>query len=82
MPARAPIPPEQLKRMLEVDNWRLVAEDEYNWVLDRADSKEPIIIPRKGELIALDVLMSIIGRVGWNNAIYDNLKQRCPAHLH
>ena len=61
-PAVAPIPPGALKAILELFGYKVIAEDDFNWVL--ADStqteSEPIIIPRLGELVAVEVMMQAL----------------------
>jgi hypothetical protein len=61
-PAVAPIPPGAMKAILELYGFKLIAEDEFNWVLgDPAQlESEPVIIPRIGDLLAVDVMMQAL----------------------
>jgi hypothetical protein len=61
-PAVAPIPPGALKTILEMYGFVVIAEDGFNWVLEdpkQADS-EPIVIPKIGELVAVEVMMQAL----------------------
>jgi hypothetical protein len=69
MPAIAYIPPWAMKEILSHFGFQVIAEDEYNWVLSEtkdhlgvatADEKEPIVIPKLGDLLALDVMMDTL----------------------
>ncbi len=69
MPAIACIPPWAMKEILERFGFQTIVEDEYNWVLSEtkdhvgvatAGEKEPIILPKLGDLLALDVMMDTL----------------------
>lgn len=45
-----PIPPTQLKRVLELHGYRSVGEDEFNWAMARGNDV-PLIIPKDGEYV-------------------------------
>lgn len=45
----APIPPKQLKRVLELRGYVVSMEDEWNWSLVNGDSL-PIVVPKDGGL--------------------------------
>jgi hypothetical protein len=77
-PAVAPIPPRALKDILCLHGYTLIAEDEYNWSLtDKTQEKsEPIIIPKIGDLVALDVMMQVLIDTKLNLNIYFALKER------
>jgi hypothetical protein len=58
-----------MKEILSHFGFQVIAEDEYNWVLSEtkdhlgvatADEKEPIVIPKLGDLLALDVMMDTL----------------------
>lgn len=61
-PALAPIPGWALKDILIEYGFKVSFEDEYNWILDepKQPDVEPIVIPKKGEVVALDVMMDTI----------------------
>lgn len=77
-PAVAPIPPNALKEILCLHGYRVIAEDEYNWSLaDRAQEKsEPIIVPKIGDLVALDVMMQTLIDAKLNLSTYFALKEK------
>ena len=69
MPAIACIPPWAMKEILQRFGFETIAEDEYNWVLSEtkdhlgiatAGEKEPIVLPKLGDLLALDVMMDTL----------------------
>lgn len=69
MPALRPIPPWAMKEILERAGFQVIVEDEYNWVLSETKDhlgvategeKEPIILPKCGDLLALDVMMDTV----------------------
>lgn len=61
-PAVAPIPPGALKTILELYGFEVIAEDDFNWVLaePHVPESEPIIIPKLGDLVALEVMMQAL----------------------
>lgn len=75
MPALAPIPPGLLKRVLELDGYRVITEDLLNWVLVK-DAKElfPIILPKIGTVVALDVMMDALHKAQMSNGRYFELR--------
>jgi hypothetical protein len=77
-PAVAPIPPEALKEILCLHGYRIIAEDDYNWSLtDKTQEKsEPIIVPKIGELVALDVMMQTLIDAKLNLSTYFILKEK------
>src|SRR5947207_1205849 len=69
MPAVTCIPPWAMKEILLRFGFETIAEDEYNWVLSETKDhlgvatpgeKEPIILPKLGDLLALDVMMDTL----------------------
>ena len=67
MPALAPIAPRLLKRILELDGYKCVAEDAHTWILLSHD--HPAVVPKFGELVALEIMDSLL-----NIAQIDNQK--------
>jgi hypothetical protein len=51
-----------MKSILEIWGWEVIAEDEWNWVIAEAkkDKGEPIILPKQGRVLALDVMMQTL----------------------
>ncbi len=58
-PAIAPIPPEALKKILELRGFEVVADNEFNWAMadPKLPSSEPMIIPKTGNRVAVDIMM-------------------------
>jgi len=50
------------QRVLEADGYRVLAEDELNWVMAKNVDDIPIILPKLGELVAVDVMMGALDR--------------------
>jgi hypothetical protein len=55
----APIPPKQLKRVLELGGYAVAMEDEWNWSMVKGAAL-PIIIPKDGEFVAVEVMMNAL----------------------
>jgi hypothetical protein len=90
MPAIAPIPPWAMKEILELFGFQVIAEDEYNWVLSEtkdhlgvaeAGEKEPIVLPKLGELLALDVMMQTVIHARLDLHAYSLLKAKVMGRL-
>jgi hypothetical protein len=76
-PAVAPIPPIALKDILCLHGYRVTAEDDFNWSLvDKNPNSEPIIIPKIGDLVALDVMMQTLIDAKLNLSTYFALKEK------
>jgi hypothetical protein len=77
-PALAPIPPLALKEILVQYGFRILFEDEYNWILDEPDQPtiEPIVIPKIGEVVAVDVMMDTIINARMAYGTYFALKEK------
>lgn len=86
MPSIKCIPPWAMKEILEMFGYRVIAEDEYNWVLSDApdhiealrqpDSKDPLILPKLGDLLAVDVMMDTLIKAKLDYHTYFALKAR------
>jgi hypothetical protein len=61
-PALAPIPPWALKEILVHYGLKVTYEDEYNWLVEDLEHTdfEPVVIPKLGDHVAVDVLMQAI----------------------
>jgi hypothetical protein len=90
MPAVACIPPWAMKEILAHYGFQAIAEDEYNWVLSdtkdhlgitEASPKEPLILPKRGDLLALDVMMDTLIKSKMDLHIYFALKARVMGTL-
>lgn len=79
MPAvLAPIPPLALKQILELYGFKLLSEDDYNWLLTDPSqpNSEPIVLPKMGELVAIDVMMQALIDAKMGYATYFALRDR------
>ena len=78
MPAIAPIPPWALKGVLELFGYSLDHEDEYNWMLvsNSQPDAEPIVLPKIGDLVAVDVMMQSFISSKMGLAKYFELKKK------
>jgi hypothetical protein len=90
MPAIACIPPWAMKEILTLFGFLVIAEDEYNWVMSKTkdhlgvaevDEKEPIILPKRGELLALDVMMTTLINAKLDLHTYFALKAKVTGTL-
>jgi hypothetical protein len=78
--ALAPISPENLKAILELFGYRVVACDSYNWILAQNATDTPIILPMLGDLVALEILMdTVFTKAGMDLRTYLALKRRVEA---
>ena len=85
MPAIAPISPWAMKEILQLFGFEVIAEDEYNWVLSdtkehlgvaKESDKEPIILPKLGEVLAVDVMMDTVIKASLDLHTYFQLKAK------
>ena len=58
----APVPPDTLRKILKADGFKVLSEDELNWVLVKDMDDIPVILPKLGALVAIDVMMSALDR--------------------
>ena len=54
MPVIAPVPPNKLKEVLELDGWKIFDEDQYNWLLEK--DLQSLAIPKKPAMTSVEVL--------------------------
>jgi hypothetical protein len=55
--------PEDLKKIVELFGYSLHRQDSWNWAMMRGAEK-PLIIPKCGEVVSLDVLNAVFARLG------------------
>ena len=73
-PAITPISPVILKTILEKDGFHVERETETNWTLFKEDSPCPVIIvPKKGKLVSVTVMMGILAQIQMDNKKYFSL---------
>jgi hypothetical protein len=75
-----PIPPKQLKRVLELRGYEVAAEDEWNWALAK-DKGIPIIIPKEGDYVAVEVMMNTLHKAGLMLGDYFPLRDQAAKEL-
>lgn len=68
MPALAPVAPRVFKRILELAGYESIAEDAYCWIL--LSGRHPAVIPKIGDLVALEIMDSILNAAQINNLKY------------
>jgi hypothetical protein len=56
------LPPEQLKEAFEAGGYRIIDQDQYNWVLAKGDTDEPIVLPKRGKLVAIEIMEDAVER--------------------
>ena len=76
----SPIPPKQLKRVLELRGYKMVAEDEWNWALV-LDKGVPLIIPKDGDYVSVEVMMDTLGKAGMDLGTYFPLRDQSAKEL-
>jgi len=81
MPALAPVPPETFKAILEACGYTVAREDQYNWTLVRGALEPPIILPKTGVLVGIDVLMQALSDAKIDNLTYLTLKAKFARHV-
>jgi len=73
-PALTPIPPNKFRAILEKTGFRIERETEYNWTLFKIDSpRSVIVLPKKGELVSLTVMMGILDQIKMDIKTYFDL---------
>jgi hypothetical protein len=79
-----------MKEILELFGFQVIAEDEYNWILSETKDhlgvaqegeKEPIILPKLGDLLALDVMMQTVIQARLDLHAYSLLKAKVMGRL-
>jgi len=68
MPALAPEPPRVFKRILELAGYECVAEDTHCWIL--VSGAHPAVVPKHGELIAMEIMHSTLHAARIDNETY------------
>jgi len=73
-PALSPVSPQVMKALLEKDGFRVSRETEFHWTLFKENASMPVIVvPKKGDLLALDVMMGILDMIKMSNGRYAEL---------
>lgn len=76
----SPISPINLKRLLELKGYEVIAEDAYNWLLAKGSKTAPVPVPKLGDLVPVDVFMDVVfTKAGMNLGEYIEVKNSLPA---
>jgi hypothetical protein len=76
MAALPPIPARKLKAMLEQYGYAVIHEDDYTWSMDRGPGDEILEIPKLGEVMAMEVMDSLLHKAKINDRTYFDLLAR------
>ena len=58
--------PTRVKSLLERVGFEVLEEDEYHWILAAGTDDVPILVPRKVDLVPIEVLLDVIAKAGFN----------------
>ena len=59
-----PLPPDDVRILLEKRGYRLLQEDEYNWWFVLGEDDAPIVVPHGVDVIPLELVRSVVSAVG------------------
>lgn len=81
MPIHTPVRPDIFKRILELDGFVVVHEDDYNWSLfkDKFGLTQPILIPKKPTLMPVDIMSNVLHRAKMPPGAYIDLLAKAQA---
>jgi hypothetical protein len=70
-----------MKKILELRGWKVVAEDKESWTLEPTEydgplTPGPIILPKRGPILALDVQMETLIKTKTDLQAYFTLKEQ------
>jgi hypothetical protein len=70
-----------MKRILELRGYKVVAEDQLNWVLEPTKyesgvTQEPVTLPKRGALLAVDIMMDTLIKTKTDLQMYFRLKEQ------
>jgi len=56
-----------LKRILELAGYKVILQDHYNWILAKDDFDFPVVLPRLGDHVPVEILMdTVFAKAGMN----------------
>lgn len=58
--ALAPVSPKTLYEIFCLSGYAVIVEDSYNWVLAQAETDIPIVLPKRGAFVPLEILMDTV----------------------
>jgi len=75
VPPPAPVSPDVFKAIILKLGYEVQRETEDNWTLFKGNSHKPIlVIPRKGPIISLTIMMDILGALNISDAQFFELR--------
>lgn len=66
MSAIRPLPPPEIRRLMEKNGFEVVGEDLHNWAFASRADEAPIIIPFNVDLVPLEIAFHVAQLVGFN----------------
>ena len=75
MPAVRPLPPTEIRTLLERHGYELIGQDQYNWAFVSHPDDPPVIVPYTVDLVPLAIAYHIAGKVGFT-AYFDVLSKQ------
>ena len=76
-----PAPPALFKKILELDGFQVVGEDEWNWVLFKEGIPRPIPIPKTVEQVPNDIMNSALHHAKMTPGRYIELREVAELEL-
>lgn len=80
MPAVMPCAPETFRKILERFGYKVYRQDLLNWSMVRG-TESPVIIPKKGKVVSLEVQYSVFAQTGLTPGMYLTLKAQIEEEL-
>ena len=71
----APIPPNALLAILQLYGYKIIEESAYNWVLAREEDDVPLLLPKLGSAVPVEVMENAFEHSGMTLEVYFALKQ-------
>jgi hypothetical protein len=60
MPALVCVPPQQFRKILEAEGFKVAAEDDFNWIFVRGAEEVPVVLPKRGQYVSVDATMNMV----------------------
>lgn len=65
MPAVVALPPGVIRSLLEQAGYSIIDEDEYQWAFVSKVDEAPVLVPRKCDLVPVEVAFDVARKVGF-----------------
>jgi len=75
MPIPAPVPPQIFKQLLERYGYDMIKEDAGNWHFAKGENDRPILLPKTGEVVLVDVMSNILHKTKMDNGTFFRLQE-------